>query len=295
VKELQERHPAHSRLSAYLELTKPRIMLLVLLTTSFSFYLGGKGIPSFALLGWTLLGTALVKGGAATLNHFLERDTDARMERTSSRPIPAGIIPPQNALSFGLLQVLAGVIILVNYVNLLTAFLGLLSAFLYVLVYTPLKRLTWLNTSIGAIPGALPAMGGWTAATGHLDPGAWVIFGILFFWQHPHFYAIAVMCREDYARAGFKMIPVLDTDGHRTTRHILWHAFFLIPVSLLPYFLHITGHLYLVGVALLGLAYFSVGWALRRDFTTVRAQWLLRASLIYFPSLLILTLMDTRL
>ncbi|MEE9189755.1 MAG: heme o synthase, partial [Candidatus Neomarinimicrobiota bacterium] len=212
---LENRKPPSSRFVAYIDLTKPRIIVMILVTTAFSFYLAAHGFQPYNLLAAVLIGTALLKGGAATLNHYLERDADSLMERTRSRPLPAGIIPPQNALSFGLILILFGVIILLLYVNLLTAFLGLLSVFLYVLVYTPAKRITWINTTIGAIPGALPAMGGWAAATGTLDWGAWIMFGIIFFWQHPHFYAIATMCREDYNKAGFKMLPVIDIDGTR--------------------------------------------------------------------------------
>ena len=161
-------------------------------------------------------------GGSAVLNHYLERDVDRLMERTRNRPLPAGLVRPSTAMSCGFILVLLGECILLSFTGLLTAFLALLSAFLYVVIYTPMKRLTWLNTSLGAIPGALPPVGGWTAATGELETGAWIFFLILFAWQHPHFYAIAWMFREDYARGGFKMLPVVEADGKRTCRQVIF-------------------------------------------------------------------------
>ncbi len=288
----ENRHSARTKFSAYLELMKPRIMLMILITTAFSFYLGNKGFTPFSLLVITLIGTALVKGGAAALNHFLERDQDALMDRTKHRPIPAGIISSQNALSFGILLILSGIIVLVLYVNLLTAFLGLLTAFLYVLVYTPAKRISWINTSIGAIPGALPAMGGWAAATGQLEWGAWIMFGILFFWQHPHFYAIATMFKDDYAKAGFKMLPIVDSSGKRTVRHMIWNGLFLIPISLLPTFIGLTGNFYFFSVLGIGILYLLSNFPLMRNYSVRNARLVLRASVIYLPTLLILIISD---
>src|SRR3990167_1983382 len=221
-------------IAAYIDLTKPRILTLVLVTTTLGFFLGGRGIHSFIELFFLLLGVALVCAGSAVLNHYLERDIDAKMLRTRNRPLPMGVIQPADALIFGIVLILAGVFTLWWKTNLLTAFLSLLSAFLYVLVYTPMKRISWLNTTIGAIPGALPPVGGWAAASGNLESGAWALFLIMFIWQHPHFYAIAWMFRDDYRRGGFKMLPVVDPSGQKTFLQIILFALILIPVSGLP-------------------------------------------------------------
>jgi heme o synthase len=213
---------------AYCELTKPRIMSLVLVTASIGYFLGGQGIRSYLQLLLMLTGTAFCCGGAGVLNHYLERDADLRMKRTRGRPLPAGIVAPADALAFGIVLVILGTVLLVWKVNLLTGFLALLTAFLYALVYTPLKRVTWLNTFVGAIPGAIPPMGGWAAATGGLEVGAWILFLILFVWQHPHFYSIAWMYKEDYERGGFKMLPVVEPDGKSTFRQIVIYSVLLI-------------------------------------------------------------------
>src|SRR5579863_7044958 len=191
---------------------------MVLVTTTLGFLLGSGRHGSFAVLLLTLLSVGGATGGAAALNNYLERDFDAKMARTRRRALPAGLIEPSRALSFGVALVLVGVLLLAVAVNLLSGFLVLLAAFLYVLVYTPLKRITWWNTTFGAIPGAIPPMAGWAAATGHIGPGAWVLFAILFAWQHPHFFAIAWMFRDDYRAAGFKMLPAVEPDGQRTVR-----------------------------------------------------------------------------
>ena len=189
----------------YWEMTKPRIAFLVLVTAALGFFMGGQGIHAPWLFYSTLIGTALVSSGSAVLNQYLERDVDRLMERTRNRPLPTGRVKPGVAMCMGFALVLGGVFFLLFTVGLLTAFLALLSAFLYVVVYTPMKRYNWLNTSLGAVPGALPPVGGWTAATGSIDPGAIVLFLILFAWQHPHFYAIAWMCRDDYRRGGLNL------------------------------------------------------------------------------------------
>src|SRR5690606_435326 len=162
---------------------------------------------------------------------YVEREVDALMDRTRNRPLPAGTIPPSAALALGIVLTLAGTVVLTFWVNGLTALLVFLTAIMYVAVYTPLKRYSWWNTPVGAIPGAMPPMVGWTAATGHIDPGAWILFLILFLWQHPHFYALAWMYRDDYARGGFKMLPVVDPDGKSTFRHSLVTVILLVPVS----------------------------------------------------------------
>ena len=281
-----------NQFKAYIELTKPRILQLVLVTTTIGFFLGGQGIHSFTILFLTLLGAGLTCAGAAALNHYLERDVDALMARTKNRPLPKGIISPSNALSFGVILILSGVIILAVYVNLLTSFLSLLTSFLYILVYTPMKRLSWLNTTIGAIPGALPPMGGWTAATNHLDPGAWVLFMILFLWQHPHFYAIAWMFKEDYSNAGFKMLPCVDKDGKATFQQIMTTSLLLIPVSLTPYYFKMSGLIYFFGALISGIALLWISNTFRKSKSIKDARHLLHASVIYLPVVLFLIILD---
>lgn len=276
----------------YLELSKPRIVTMILVTTTIGFFMGGQGIESPALLALTLLGTALSCAGAAALNNYLERDIDGLMKRTMKRPIPSGQIAPGHALAFGVIMVLAGVTLLATTVNLLTAFLSLLTAFLYVIVYTPLKRLTWLNTLVGAVPGAIPPLGGWAAATGELSFGAWVLFLILFLWQHPHFYAIAWMYREDYARGGLKMLPVVHPDGLSTFRQIIVYSALLIPISLLPTIIGMSGSVYFWGALLMGVGLLATGALLAFTRSVVDARRLLRASVIYLPLLLVLIVSD---
>src|SRR5258708_12816837 len=194
----------------YWELAKPRILLMVLVTTSLGFVLGAHGVDSVLHLCRRVVGGGCVSGGAAMLNDYLERDLDAKMVRTRGRALPAGLVEPHRALTFGVGLVLFGVLLLAWKVNLLTGFLVLMAGFLYVLVYTPLKRITWLNTSFGAIPGAIPPMAGWVAATGRLDLGAGVLFAILFALQHPHFFAISLIFRSYSRAARFKMLLVVD-------------------------------------------------------------------------------------
>jgi len=287
-----EKNAAHSIASAYIELLKPNIMSLVLVSTVLGYFLGGDGIDDYSKLLITLLGTALTAGGAGALNHYLERDADKLMQRTKNRPLPSGLIPPGNALLFGILLVFLGIIILVTQINLLTGFLSILTVFLYVLVYTPLKKITWLNTPIGSIPGALPPMGGWAAATGHLEPGAWIIFAIMFLWQHPHFYAIAWMCKDDYARANFKMLPVIEPDGKRTIRQIFWHLTLLVPVSVLLYVEGSSGMIYVVGVIILTSLFLLSALPLAKGKSVEGAKLLLKSSVIYLPLLLILIIVD---
>jgi len=294
--------PAAIPINGYVEMAKPRIVSMVLVTTALGFFLGSGlfhhhlgdsgSLREWPLLLLTLLGVGSATGGAAVLNNYLERDVDAKMERTKHRALPAGIIPPEHALAYGVSLVLAGVIVLARGVNLLTAFLVLLAAFLYVIVYTPLKRLTWLNTSFGAIPGAIPPLCGWAAATGHLNPGAWVLFLILFTWQHPHFYAIAWMFKDDYRNAGFKMLPVVDPSGASTFRQTLVFAALLLGTSILPTAIGMTGRVYCAGALAMGLTLLVVGVQLARKKSFFDAQRLLRASVIYLPLLLALIIVD---
>lgn len=281
------------KIAAYVSLTKPRILTMVLIMSAAGYFLGAGGslypLDNFIIM---ILGTALSSGGAAVLNHYLERDCDELMHRTKKRPIPTGVITPEEALSFGIQLSLMGVILLAWQVNLLTGFLSLLTVFLYVLVYTPLKRVTWWNTAIGAIPGALPPVGGWTAATGHIDLGAWIIFLILFVWQHPHFYAIAWMYKEDYARGGFKMLPVVHPDGRSTFNQIIGFSIILIPLSLLPVLSGMAGSFYGWGMIVCGTVMLAMGVKLAYTRSVHDAKALLKASVIYLPLFFILILAD---
>ena len=276
----------------YIELSKPRILTLILVTTALGYFWAWKAFRVDATFWFTLTGAASVCAGAGALNHYLERDADRKMTRTKNRPLPQGIIRPQQALSYGILLILFGVILLYVKVNLLTAFLSLLTAFLYILVYTPLKKLSWLNTSIGAIPGSIPPLGGWAAATGHLDTNAWILFFIPFLWQHPHFFAIAWIFREDYKRAGFKMLPVLEADGRWTFVNIFAATALLIPVSMLPTFVGMSGPVYATGALTLGLTMLFISKNFYDAKSTLEAHYLLRASVIYLPVLLLLILVD---
>ena len=279
-------------LKPYVEMAKMGIVRMVLVTATIGFVPGSDGPIDWLRLGAALLGIGLAAAGAAALNNYMERDIDALMDRTRSRVLPAGVLEPAHALAFGILLVLGGVVLLVTQLNLLTGFIVLLTAFLYVLVYTPLKRVSWINTPIGAIPGALPPVSGWAAASGEIDAGAWVLFLILFAWQHPHFYAIAWMYREDYARAGFKMLSVVDPTGRRMFRQAVWFCVLLLVASMLPTVLGITGPLYTVGAVILGVLFLLSGIQAARSRTQISARKLLRASVIYLPLLLALIVGD---
>jgi heme o synthase len=281
-----------NNLRVYVELAKPRILSMVLVTTTIGFFLAAKGMHPLPTLLATLFGVGCATGGSAALNNYLEREVDGKMERTRHRALPAGTIQPSNALAFGISLVLVGLVALIWAVNLLTAFLVLLASFLYVLVYTPMKRLTWLNTTFGAIPGAIPPMCGWAAAHGQLDPGAWVLFLILFAWQHPHFYAIAWMFRDDYRNAGFKMLPVVDPSGASTFRQTILFSALLMGVSILPTVIGMTGKVYCIGALLMGVALLVVGALFTRSKSFLDARRLLKASIVYLPLLLLLIIVD---
>lgn len=280
---------------AYIELTKPSILTLVLVTTALGYYLGGNGIPSWATLGLLLLGAGLVCAGSSTLNHYIEREYDIKMQRTKNRPIPSGKIPAAHAMYFGTFLILAGITILYLFINILCAFLSLLTAFLYIIIYTPMKRASWLNTTFGAIPGAIPPLGGWAAATGALSFDAGVLFLILFIWQHPHFYAIAWMFKEDYARGGFKMLPVVEPDGKKMFTHIVVSSLLLIPVSILPTLRGITGFIYLIGALILGVGLYVISKQFQMDHSIINAKRLLKATVFYLPVLLLLIIADIHL
>ena len=283
---------AKSRLSIYAELSKLNILSLVLIATILGYYLGTSGLISWKRLFITLLGTALTASGSGALNHYLERETDKFMVRTKNRPLPAGLIKPAEVMNYGVLMVLAGIMILVIQVNMLTGFIALLTAFLYIVVYTPLKKITWLNTSIGSIPGALPILGGWTASSGSIDVMAWVLFAIMYLWQHPHFYSIAWICRSDYAEAKLKMLPVIEPDGNSTIRQIFWHLLLMIPITFLPFIQGTLGLFYLIGAFIITSAFFVSALPLARNRSDKSALLLLKASVFYLPSLLLIIIID---
>lgn len=287
--------PLSVRLADLAEMTKPGITLMVALTAGLGFLLAGgdrqQGFPALLLLH-ALLGTGLVSAGASALNHVLERETDALMRRTANRPLPAGRMDPDVALLFGVALGISGLVYLAFAVNVLTSLLGAVALAGYVFVYTPLKRVSSLATIVGAVPGAIPPMMGWSAATGELGPGAWVLFGILFFWQMPHFLAIAWLCRDDYANAGFPMLPVIDPAGDRTARQVVLYGAALVPVSLAPAALGLLGPAYFAGSLALGLAYLGFGVAFARSRSTSGARRLMLASILYLPAVLLVMLVD---
>ena len=274
------------------ELTKPGITRLVLITTAVGFYLGTTGSFDFVLLFHALLGTALLAAGTNALNQYAERNVDAEMKRTRSRPLPAGRLGEMTALGFSVGISVVGTVYLAVLTNLLTAALGAAALLIYIFAYTPLKKRTWLCTVVGAVPGAIPPMMGWTAVTGSIDILAWVLFGIVFLWQMPHFFAIGWLYRSDYARAGFAMLPVLDPEGTRTSRQIVLYTIALLAVSLLTTVLGLTGALYFFGALTLGLAFLGLGVVLAFTRTGVQARRLFLGSVIYLPVLLILMVVD---
>jgi heme o synthase len=278
---------ARARVADFVELAKPRITGLVVLTTWAGYFLAAPDAAGGVVrLLHTLFGTALVCAGTGALNQVQERDADARMRRTQNRPLPAGRMQPGTALAFAVILALAGLLELAMFVNLLAALLAGLTLGTYLFAYTPLKRRTWLATTVGAFPGALPPVIGWAAARGSLDLGAAALFLIQFIWQLPHFYAIAWMYREDYARAGFPLLSVVDPDGSLTGRQIAGWTAVLVPASLLPVFQGDAGALYAVAAVLLGAGMLALGFALVARHTTERARRVFRASLLYLPGLL---------
>jgi len=277
------------------ELTKPRITLMVAVTAAAGFVMASPGPLAgleLALLAHLLLGTSLVAAGASGLNQVVERDVDARMQRTADRPIASGRMDPDVGLLFSVALSVAGLAWLTVAVNPLTALLGALTLAGYVFVYTPMKRLSSLATVVGAVPGAVPPMMGWAAAADRLEPGAWILFGILFLWQLPHFLAIAWMCRDDYARGGMPMLPVADPDGVRTGRQAVLYGAALVPVSLVPTLLGLTGPVYFAGALTLSLGYFAAALLFQRRRTGTTARRLLLASVAYFPAILAVMLLD---
>jgi heme o synthase len=278
--------------SVLCDLTKARLTLLVLLTTLVGFYLGTRGETNYLLMLHAVLGTAFLASGAAALNQLLEREFDARMRRTQSRPLPAGRLTPEFVLLFGGVCSIAGIVYLALAVNLLTSVLGALTLLTYLFIYTPLKRVTWLNTAVGAIPGAFPPLMGWAAARGELAGGGWALFGILALWQIPHFFAIAWIYRDEYAKAGFVMLPAVDPDGFRTGTQSVSHTLALLPMSLLPFLFKMAGPYYLAGALVLGAAYAGFAFQFSRRLTLRSAKQLFFSSIVYLPLLLTLLVLD---
>jgi protoheme IX farnesyltransferase len=281
-----------SAFAIWSDLVKARLTFLVLLTTLAGFYAGAENTTDWARLFHALFGTALVACGAAALNQWWEREHDAKMPRTETRPLPAQELTPTTVLLAGGVLSIAGLVYLALLVNLLTALLGAITLFSYLLVYTPLKRITTLNTAIGAIPGALPPLMGWTAARDNVSREGWALFAILFFWQLPHFLAIAWLYRDEYAKAGFVMLPVRDPDGIRTGRQAISHTLGLIPVSVCPALFGTAGVIYFFGALLLGLAFLWCAIQFSRELTRVRARQLFFASILYLPLLFGLMALD---
>ncbi len=281
---------------AYLELTKPRITWLILMSTAIGFVFGLGASASAAFSWWTLFhtlcGTALIASGTAALNQWFESEADARMHRTRQRPIPSGRIRRNPALVFALALSVLGFAQLTWLVNPLTGLLGLFTLSTYIFLYTPMKQRSPHATTIGSLPGAMPPLIGFAAAAGTLTWGAAALFAILFVWQFPHFYAIAWMYREDYGRAGIRMLPVVEPDGESTARRILVFLILLIPVSMAPTFLGMTGSIYLAGAFLLGLYFLNAGVQVFRDRSLLRARAVLLASVLYLPALYGLMLLD---
>jgi heme o synthase len=294
---------AQALLHDYAELTKLRVTSLIVMTAWCGYYFGAQknGVTS---LSWgllhALLGIALVSSGTAALNEVMEYKVDGRMRRTARRPLPAGRMSLRHATLVGVLASVGGSIYLAVFANPLTGLLTLLTSVVYLAAYTPLKRVSPWCTFVGAVPGAMPGVLGWTAARGHLELGTLVLFAILFAWQFPHFFSIAWVYREDYAQGGIKMLPVVEEDGKSTVRQILAYSLVLIPISLLPGMMGMTGKIYVAGAALLGAAFFYFGARLAwlnlpvtNGTSRMRARHLLRASVIYLPLLFILMMANS--
>ncbi len=280
------------RLAAYWALVKPRITFEVVLIAAFGFILGTPGDFDWLRFFHAMLGIGLLSGGIAALNQWMEREADGKMRRTATRPIPSGQVTPFQALLFGITLTAAAEAYLCPTVNPLTALLGLATAIGYVWIYTPLKTRTWLSTAIGSFPGAMPPLVGWAAASGALSAEAWTLFAIMFFWQFPHFYAIAWMYREDYRRAGIGMLPVIEADGRRTIRQTLVTGFITVGLSLAPFWLGLSGWVYLIGALALGGLFLHSCLVLARTRTNLAARRVLRASVVYLPLLFLLMTLD---
>jgi protoheme IX farnesyltransferase len=283
---------SRGRAADFLMLSKPRLNLLVVLTAVAGYYMGAGTSVDLLVLAHTIVGTGLVAAAASALNQLAERDLDARMERTRLRPLPDGRIQPADARLFGIVSAIVGVVVLAVGANLLAAGVALATFVSYVFLYTPLKRRTPLATVVGAVPGALPPVIGWAAARNDLPVSAWVLFGIVFLWQMPHFLAIAWMYRDDYTRARIPLLPVVEPDGRSTGRQVVLYATALLPFSALPAAIGITGPVYAWGAFILGALFLALGYrfALRRR--TADARWLFFGSIVYLPLLWTLMIAD---
>ena len=276
----------------YVALAKPRLNMLVVASTLAGYAMGdGEPLGAVRVAG-LLLGTFCVAGGASAFNQVIERDTDALMRRTRSRPLPAHRLQPPEGLLFATASTLVGLLVTVAASNLLAAAASLTTLLIYVAVYTPLKRRTSFGTVIGAIPGALPPIIGWAAVANEISAGAWALFGIMFLWQLPHFLAIAWMCRDDYTRAGFPMLPVIEPDGRSTGRQSVVYSAALIPLSLAPRLMHMTGDAYFAGALLLGVIFLWLSIRFARSRADADARRLFFGSILYLPLLWILMIAD---
>jgi len=273
-------------------LTKPRVVVMILVTTLVGYYVGLTAAPDYVRMLHLMVGTLLAAGGTLALNQYTERHVDALMERTRMRPLPDGRLQPLEALLFGAAITVLGVVYLAAFVTTLSAAVTAATAVLYLFAYTPLKLRTALCTIVGAVPGALPPVTGWVAARDDLSLGAWVLFGILFLWQLPHTLAIARLYREDYARAGVRVLPVVDVDGSTTERQIVTACLALLAVSLLPTLIGLTGGVYFMGALLLGVTFVVLGGWQALAPSTLSARRVLYASLLYLPALLALLAFD---
>ncbi len=281
------------RIQDYSDLLKPGITTLVMVTAMAGFYLGSSGSLDITLMIHTVIGTTgLVAGGGGALNHFLERDADSKMKRTRNRPIPSGRMSPAEVVFFGALVSLGGMVYLFLTVNTITTLLAVISWISYVVIYTPMKQVSPFATLIGAIPGALPPVGGWTAATGSISFEAWILFAILFLWQLPHFLAIAWICRKDYADGGFPMLTVLPESEKFTGHQMMLYSAGLLVVSVIPSAAGLTGLYYLIGAFVAGLVFLGINVLMAKSTTNKNAKVSLWASVVYLPVLLVLMMAD---
>ena len=280
------------RMLAFAELGKPRVVVMVLLTTFVGFYLGSQGLTDYLRLLPTLIGTALAAAGTLALNQYIERDVDAKMHRTRQRPLPDGRLQPYDALAFGVVTTLVGLVYLALAVNTLSAAVTAFTTISYLLFYTPLKRRTPLCSIVGAVPGALPPLTGWTAARGAFGVEAWILFAILFLWQLPHSLAIARLYRDDYARAGIRLLPVVEPDSKSTGRQIVVNCLALLVVGLLPTLVGLAGPVYFIAALIFGALFLGYGVAFALSRTVTAARQLLFASLLYLPATLLMMALD---
>ncbi len=280
-----------ARLMDYVELAKLRLVSLTLLSAAVGFYLASPSSVDYGLMGMTILGAGLVAAGSMTLNQWMERVEDARMARTAQRPLPAGRMDAKHALLFGIVLSIAGLVVLWTAVNPAATLIAALILFSYVLAYTPLKKTTTFCTLVGAIPGALPPLIGAAAVEGIPSYKAWTLFATIFFWQMPHFLAIAWMCRKEYQAAGFQMLSVDDPDGSKVAGQILFNSMVLLPVSLMPAVVGLTGHIYFFGAFFLGVGMMLLSAASLKKLDQ-NSRALFRASLLHLTVLLILMIVD---